>query len=254
MKKKALLWALALLLSLPTLVGAAEPSKVAVFPFEVFSQEPLEHLRAGLQEMLAGKLKGEGVTVLDVQETSRAVQATGKPLDLTLARSLDGKLGADFAVFGSLTKIGARVSLDLKVVDVMGVRRPQSVFVEGAGVDALTPLIERLAREVGAQAAGREQVADIQVKGNRRIEAEAVKAVLKTKAGGAYSPVRLDEDLRAVWKMGYFDDVRFETSDGPQGKTVVISVVEKPVVREVAISGNKAVDDKDLREQMGFKP
>jgi outer membrane protein insertion porin family len=253
MKKKALLWAWALLLLWPTLLGAAEPSKVAVFPFEVFSQEPLEQLRAGLQEMLAGKLKGEGVTVLDTQETARAVQAAGKPLDLTLARSLAGKLGADFAVFGSLTKIGARVSLDLKVVDVMGVRRPQSVFVEGAGVDALAPLIERLAREVGAQAAGREQVADIQVKGNRRIEAEAIKAVLKTKAGGAYSPVRLDEDLRAVWKMGYFDDVRFETSDGPQGKVVVIAVVEKPVVREVAISGNKAIDDKDLREQMGFK-
>ncbi len=252
MVKKALLLLLAMLLVFPALLSAQETPKVAVFPFEVFSQESLDHLRLGLQDQIATKLGAEGVQVFTPAEVNKVMEGA-KALDLTLARSLGGKLGADFAVFGSLTKVGNRLSVDLKVVDVLGVRRPQSVFVEGTGMNSLGQMVDRLSREVAAQAAGREQVADVAIQGNRRIEAEAIKNVLKTKAGGAYSALRLDEDLRAVWKMGYFEDVRIEPSDTPQGKLIKITVKEKPTVRELHLVGNKAVDDKDLREQMGIK-
>ena len=78
--------------------------------------------------------------------------------------------------------------------------------------------------------------------------------MLGTKVGGLFSPLRLDEDLRAVWKMGYFDDVRVETNDSPKGKVVTFIVKEKPTVREVKITGNKAITDKDIRDQVGLKP
>ncbi|MFH1059473.1 MAG: outer membrane protein assembly factor BamA [Pseudomonadota bacterium] len=233
---------------------AAEPAKVAVFPFDVFSREPLDQMRQGLQEMLIKKLRTEGVAVLDAADVNQALAQSGKPLDLTLARNLAGKLGAEYAIYGSLTKIGNNVSLDAKLLDVLGMRRPQSVFAEGAGMDALQGLTDRLARELGTLAAGREQVAVVEVQGNKRIEAEAVKAVMQTKAGGPYAPVRLDEDLRAVWKMGYFDDVRMETKDTAQGKVITVVVKEKPTIRELNIVGNKAIDEKDLRDQIGIKP
>lgn len=255
MKNKSLLWVLAafLLLAWPGVVFSAEPAKVAVFPFDVFSQEPLDQLRQGLQATLAKKLKTEGLGVLDLRDVGRALTEAGKPLDLTLARNLAGKLGAEYAVYGSLTKIGNRVSLDVKLLDVLGMRRPQSLFVEGTGIDSLDGLTDRLARELSAQAAGREQVADIKVEGNKRIEAEAIKAVMQSKVGGAYAPVRLDEDLRAIWKMGYFDDVRLDAGDSPQGKVVTVVVKEKPTIREVNLVGNKAIDAKDLRDQIGIK-
>ncbi|MFZ5587731.1 MAG: outer membrane protein assembly factor BamA [Thermodesulfobacteriota bacterium] len=255
MIKKLMLWVLAGLLWAGSGVGwAAEPAKVAVFPFDVFSREPLDQMRQGLQEMLIKKLKTEGVSVLDAGEVNKALAQAGKPLDLTLARNLAGKLGAEYAIYGSLTKIGNNVSLDAKLLDVLGMRRPQSVFAEGAGMDALQGLTDRLARELGTLAAGREQVATVEVQGNKRIEAEAVKAVMQTKAGGPYAPVRLDEDLRAVWKMGYFDDVRMETKDTGQGKVVTVVVKEKPTIRELNLVGNKAIDEKDLRDQIGIKP
>jgi outer membrane protein insertion porin family len=255
MKKIALATILALLVAFPGM-ALAEPVKVVVFPFDVFSRQPLDKMGDELQTLLIERLAAEGVSPLAKDRVNRALKEAKKPLDLTLARVLAGRLGADYAVYGSLTKIGARVSLDTKVLDSLGMSRPQSVFVEGTGLDDLKPMSERLAREVAAKMSGVERVAEIKVEGNQRIEAEAVKAAMKTKPGGPYSPLKLDEDLRAIWKMGYFDDVRIKSSEGPvgQGKIVTVEVKEKPMIREVQIVGASALDTKDIRDQIGVKP
>ena len=238
-----------------SLAGAEEPSKVAVFPFYVFSRQPLTQLRQGLQNMLADRLVKQGIPVVSTVKTNQSLDESGKPLDLSLARTLAGKLGADYGIYGSVTIIGNRVSLDVKVLDALGMSRPQSVFVEGEGLDSLPDLTGKLAGELVVKVSGREKVASIKVEGNKKIESAAILAAIKTKKDGAYSPILLDKDLRAIWKMGYFDDVRVKTTDAPDGgKNVTIQVKEKPIVREVQISGNKAVDTKDLRDQTGIKP
>ncbi len=253
MKKIALATILALLVALPGM-ALAESVKVVVFPFDVFSQQPLDQMGEELQALLIERLAAEGVSPLAQETVNRALKESKKPLDLTLARVLAGRLGADYAIYGSLTKIGARVSLDAKVLDSLGMARPQSVFVEGTGLDEIKPMSERLARELAAKMSGVERVGEIKVEGNQRIEAEAVKAAMKSKEGGPYSPLKLDEDLRAVWKMGYFDDVRIKTAEGPSGKVVTVQVKEKPMIREVQINGASALDQKDIRDQIGVKP
>lgn len=254
MIKKLMLMMLVLIAVAPLANAAEEPSKVAVFPFDVFSREPLDYLKTDLQAMLGQRLSKEGVSVLPRAEVNRALKESGKPLDLSLARRLAGSLGADFAVYGSLTKIGNRVSLDVKILDTLGMVRPQSVFMEGAGLESLSGLSQKLAAEVAVKVSGRARVAQVIIKGNKRIENDAVLAVIKTKPGGVYSPVRLDKDLRDVWKMGYFDDVRLETKDSPKGKVVTFLVKEKPTLREVQITGNKAIDTKDIRDAIDLKP
>ena len=251
--KKAILLVLGFILLWTGFPQAAEPVKVAVFPFDVFSREPLGHLRLELQKMVTQRLTREGVKPLPPEEVNRLLEASGKPLDLSLARVLAGRLGADYAVYGSVTKIGSRVSLDAKVLDVLGMARPQSAFVVGVGLDELPILGDRLAREMASSMSGLERVAEVQVKGNRRIESAAVKETVSTKQGGPFSPLKLDEDLRAVWKMGYFDDVKVETADSAAGKVITFVVHEKPQVREVHIQGNKAIDSKDLSDSVGLK-
>ncbi len=253
MKKIALATILALLVAFPGL-ALAKPVKVVVFPFDVFSRQPLGELGGELQKLLIQQLAAEGLAPLPKEEVNRALKEAGKPLDLTLARVLAGRLGADYAVYGSLTKIGARISLDAKVLDSLGMARPLSVFVEGTGLDELKDMSGRLAREMVSKMSGLERVAEVRVQGNKRIEAEAIKAAMQTKAGSPYSPLKLDRDLRAVWKMGYFEDVRIKTTDAAGGKIVTVEVKEKPMVREVQITGASAIDKKDIRDQIGVKP
>ena len=97
------------------------------------------------------------------------------------------------------------------------------------------------------QASG-EQVAEVRVRGNRRIEAEAIKARIMTEAGGRYSPSQIAKDLTAVHSLGFFSDVRIFREAGPSGLIVIFEVEEYPVVRQISISGNENLDSDDIRD------
>ncbi|MCH8082864.1 MAG: outer membrane protein assembly factor BamA [Myxococcales bacterium] len=97
------------------------------------------------------------------------------------------------------------------------------------------------------QASG-ERVVEVRVRGNRRIEAEAIKARILTEAGSRYSPTQIAKDLAAVHSLGFFSDVRIFREPGPSGLIVVFEVKEYPVVRQISISGNENLDSDDIRD------
>ena len=51
------------------------------------------------------------------------------------------------------------------------------------------------------------RVIKLQFRGNRKVEDDAIKVNLKTAPGVTLTQEMLREDVRAIWKMGYFDDV-----------------------------------------------
>ena len=74
-------------------------------------------------------------------------------------------------------------------------------------------------------------VARIDVQGNRRVEADAIRNVLSLKAGDTYDKDKLKTSLLSVWKMGYFADVRLDVSPALpplQGYILTVLVAEKP--------------------------
>ncbi len=232
---------------------AADAATVAVFPFDVFSSVPQDQLKVSIQENLTSRLNQVGLKGVPVNQVNRAVAAKRAVLDLNSARDIAGELMADYAVFGSLTIVGNHWSLDVKVLDVMGLRRPQTIFVEGPNLNSLPSEYDRLAREIGALSTGREQISQVKVVGNRRIEADAIRQAMSSKTGGAYVQPMVDEDLRALWRMGYFEDVRIDVGNDADGKVLTVHVKEKPSVREVRFTGTSAIDAADLREQAGLK-
>ena len=97
-----------------------------------------------------------------------------------------------------------------------------------------------------------EVVREVRVEGNRRVEAEAVRRALVTKQGQPYEPTRSADDLRAVWSLGYFDDVRLLAQRLPQGGIAyVVQVTERPTVNAVRLEGNEELSNEDLKEQLG---
>ncbi|MBT3071483.1 outer membrane protein assembly factor BamA [Rhodomicrobium sp. Az07] len=101
--------------------------------------------------------------------------------------------------------------------------------------------------EVFAQGGG--VVRDIKVVGNRRIEPETVKSYLTFTAGQRYDAYKADESLRALFATGLFQDVRIT----PQGGTVVIAVVENPLINRVAFEGNREVKSDTLSAEVQLK-
>ena len=104
-----------------------------------------------------------------------------------------------------------------------------------------------------AEENGAVRVDSVRVKGNQRIEEEAILAVVKTRAGDGLDYDQLDKDLRDIYKMGFFTDVKIEIEDGSEGKIVVFDVTEKPSIGKIAFKGNKSVDDSELEKELGIK-
>jgi outer membrane protein insertion porin family len=101
---------------------------------------------------------------------------------------------------------------------------------------------------------GTATVAAVRVEGNRRVEDDAVKAALSTKPGQPLDDARLDADLKAVMKLGFFADVVLEAQGDPARPTLVVRVVEKPAVREWRLEGNEELSKDDLKEAIDVKP
>jgi outer membrane protein insertion porin family len=93
-------------------------------------------------------------------------------------------------------------------------------------------------------------VAVVQVTGNRRIEADAIKAVIGTKVGTTVSSPRLADDVRRIYALGFFHDVRVDVSPTEGGAVVTFLVEENPVIRQVSITGNEEIGADDIKEKL----
>ena len=92
-------------------------------------------------------------------------------------------------------------------------------------------------------------VKDIQVAGNRRVEPETVRSYLQFSAGDAYNPAKVDESIKALFGTGLFSDVKIDR----QGASVVVTVIENPVINQVAFEGNSEVDTATLSSEVHLK-
>jgi outer membrane protein insertion porin family len=93
-------------------------------------------------------------------------------------------------------------------------------------------------------------IRSIRVEGNKRVEPETVRSYLTFSSGDAYDPAQIDESLKALFATGLFQDVRIRRD----GSTVVITVVENPIVNRVAFEGNREVEDDSLASEVQLKP
>ncbi len=97
-------------------------------------------------------------------------------------------------------------------------------------------------------------VKSIRVKGLKRVEESAVLRRLSQKVGEPLSRKRIEEDIKKIYRMGYFEDVRVETELFEGGLRLVYIVKEKPSIIRVEFQGNKEFDDEKLQEQITITP
>lgn len=96
----------------------------------------------------------------------------------------------------------------------------------------------------GAAVADTFVVRDIRVEGLQRIAAGTVFSYLPIKVGDRMDPTQTPELVRALYRTGFFKDVRLER----EGDVLVILVEERAAISEINIEGNKAIETKDLKQ------
>ena len=222
---------------LPNTGDSLEPIHILVLPFEVHSRENLAYLQAEIAGVIQEHMEQNGAVILkkDIIKDASWIK-TSK--NLNAVRQLGIKNGADYVIWGTLTRIGQKYSLDARLM-TPAMKIPPSIYsVEGSGVENLPGSVKQIARDIAVVLFKYEKVQDLIIEGNNRIETEAIKRVIETEPGDVYLIKRLSEDLRRIYLTGYFDDVRIESEDGSEGKIIIFRVKEKPVIRTILITGN----------------
>ena len=102
-------------------------------------------------------------------------------------------------------------------------------------------------------AAENEKVAKVEVIGNERIDKGVVLNAVKTKEGEVYDAAKAGEDLKNVYKTGFFSDVMVDVKDTDRGKVLTFVVVERPPISAIFIAGNKKVKTPDIRDKLKIK-
>ncbi|HYC23332.1 MAG TPA: outer membrane protein assembly factor BamA, partial [Candidatus Bathyarchaeia archaeon] len=98
------------------------------------------------------------------------------------------------------------------------------------------------------------ELAVVAITGNQRVEEEAIRIHVKTRPGEEYDPAKVDADVRAIYAMGFFDDVSADLSEGPGGKTLTFRVKERPFIANVKIDGNKELKKEELEAALKIRP
>jgi len=93
-------------------------------------------------------------------------------------------------------------------------------------------------------------IKSIRVEGNKRVEPETVRSYLTFSSGDPYDPAKVDDSLKALFATGLFQDVRMRK----EGSTLVVTLVENPIVNRVAFEGNKEIEDDTLATEVQLKP
>jgi len=97
-------------------------------------------------------------------------------------------------------------------------------------------------------------VNSIEIKGLKRIEEGAVKAKLSQKIGDPVSQEKTNEDIKSIFKMGYFEDVKVEIEPFEGGAKLFYIIKEKPTIIRVEFQGNKELEDVKLKEKITINP
>ncbi len=98
-----------------------------------------------------------------------------------------------------------------------------------------------------------QKVKSIEVRGNKRIEESAIRGRLTLKVDDPYTGEAIRAQIRLIYEMGFFEDVRIETDPVVGGVAVVFVVREKPFITEIVFDGNENLSEDKLKEKMTIR-
>lgn len=95
-----------------------------------------------------------------------------------------------------------------------------------------------------------EAIKEIKVAGNARVETIAITSLLSSKVGEELDATLIREDIKALYELGFFSDIRIFKKTTPVGLAVVIRVKEKPAISKIEFEGLSELSEDDLKDSL----
>ncbi len=250
--KAAVFLLASLLLILCQQAFAEDLKKIVLLPFDVYSRTDAENLQNAIYKGIAGELaKAKSIQLIERSVFAKSIE--GRVIDEKLAFHVGKETGANYVIIGSLSEFGKQLSVDVRVIDVKAERTLPGIFAQGRGIESIGSISAQIRTNILIKIAADMRIAKIEFKDNRKIESSAISQVIKSARGNLFSEADLSSDIKAIYKMGYFDDVAADVVSTPEGQIITFIVKEKPLIAEIKFKGNKAIDRGEIEGALTFK-
>ena len=101
-----------------------------------------------------------------------------------------------------------------------------------------------------APAAPAETIVGIRVIGYQTVSPDTIAHYLGIKVGDPYDAEKIRQNFPALWDVGLLENVQIEVEHDPTGVTLIVTVEERPIVKEVVLTGNKKVSNTQIRDRL----
>jgi hypothetical protein len=189
---------LALILFLPLPASAADKTLV-LLPLALYADESKSYLRQGVKSILASRLAGGGLHVIGDEALGSLLNENDKAgiSDKDRAEEVARTLKADYALFGSITTLGAGYSLDLSLLELNKDGSKHTRVSEAVNEDQFIPRMADVAYRVRALIEGKEMPAP-------KMEQRAPVLAQPQTPKGIFSKLAGEGEAPAITEKGLF--------------------------------------------------
>lgn len=187
-----------------------------------------------------------GIKMLSRSETTKFIDYNQWPPSFSTLKNTQ-KINVDYIVIGSLTKSGHTISLDIIVYDLLDETSIKLFYKDGVETD-LTAVMQSLIQEIISYTNHEAIITKISITGNSKIDSGAISHKINIKDGSPYNKKTIRNALKAVYKMGYFDDVKIRSVNSDSGKEIIFAVTEKDIVSQIIIEGEDKLEADKILE------
>jgi outer membrane protein insertion porin family len=241
----------------PRPVQGADGDKDMLYflPLKINAPDRQEALRRESDQLLEKAAAAGKVTMISREQAVNALDYRQGvwPPGLSELRRLLPADATGYLAAGSLTSLGARLSLDLTLYQLDDPAAGQSFIQEIDREEELAAGFSALLEQIDTFVNRRDYIAAIKIAGNSRIDTGAIRQRLGSRPGDRYSPTALRKDLKEIFAMGYFHDIRIDSEVTPKGREVTFTVSEKQVVGKIKITGTDKKSEEDVRAAIKIK-
>lgn len=126
-------------------------------------------------------------------------------------------------------------------------------WVPGSHVNAAGATTDAASPSAAEQEPGVKIVA-MKVQGNQKVESEAILTLMKTAVNHVLDSKKIAEDIRTLFELGYFSDIKILRNTIKPGEVeILVQVVEKPAIINIDYEGMTEVTKDDLKDKITSK-
>ena len=230
-------------------VFAEQERKIGILPFKILADVKKENLAQDVSIMIAENLKKNGIKTIFIKDIKQTVSFSYQEIyDIGIKHS------TDYLIWGTVFITGEKISLDTKIINIFekGIS-PLLLFSETQGIENLAFAAQDLSTQIVSEIFQKKLITKISVNGNKRIESDAILGIINIKTGELYNSDLLSENLKNIFKMGYFKDVHVQRKTRDKGIEIIFNVLEKPSVRKIVFKGNQVYEDQEVQDSIATK-